>query len=100
MSNYLVEIYNDDGNVIQSETFKKLTQVAKKYNIACDTLYNIVDGKCLKKSRLSIRTKQLMKKIKIITTLNNELNNVSNDENENENDEIIVDNYKEPIMTA
>jgi len=98
MSNYLVEIYNDDGNIIQSETFKKLTQVAKKYNIAYDTLYNIVDGKCLKKSRLSNRTKQLMKKIKITTTLNNELNNVSNDEDEN--DEIIVDNFKEPIMTA
>jgi len=39
-----------------------------------------------------------MKKMKITTKLNNELNNVSNDEDEN--DEIIVDNYKEPIMTA
>ena len=48
MSNYLVEIYNDDGNIIQSETFKKLTKVAKKYKIAYDTLYNICDCRCLK----------------------------------------------------
>ena len=76
MSNYTVEIFNDNGDLIQTENYNKLTDVSKKYSIPYATLYNIVDQRCLTKSRLSNKTKQLMKKIKVSTTLNEALLNV------------------------
>ena len=76
MSNYTVEIFNDNGDLIQTENYNKLTDVSKKYSIPYATLYNIVNLRCLSKSRLSNKTKLLMKKIKVSTTINEALMNV------------------------
>ena len=88
MSNYTVEIFNDNVDLIQVENCNKLTDISKKYNIPYATLYNIVDQRCLTKSRLSNKTKLLMKKMKVSTTVNKALNDIVGvPENE-----IIVDN--------
>ena len=76
MSNYTVEIFNDNGDLIQVENCNKLTDISKKYSIPYATLYNIVNERCLTKSRLSNKTKLLMKKIKVRTTINESLKNV------------------------
>jgi len=76
MSAYTVEIFNDNGDLIQTEQFKKLTDISKQYTIPYATLYNIVDQRALSKSRLSNKTKLLMKKMKVSTTINNTLLNV------------------------
>jgi len=76
MSAYTVEIFNDNGDLIQTEQFKKLTDISKQYTIPYATLYNIVDQRCMSKSRLSNKTKLLMKKMKVSTTINNTLSNV------------------------
>lgn len=76
MSAYTVEIFNDNGDLIQTEQFKKLTDISKQYTIPYATLYNIVDQRCMSKSRLSNKTKLLMKKMKVSTTINNTLLNV------------------------
>jgi len=52
MSAYTVEIFNDSGDLIQTEQFKKLTDISKKYSIPYATLYYIVDQRCQTKSRL------------------------------------------------
>jgi predicted transcriptional regulator len=78
MSAYTVEIFNDSGDLIQTEQFKKLTDISKKYSIPYATLYNIVDQRALSKSRLSNKTKLLMKKMKVSTTINKILNDVNN----------------------
>jgi predicted transcriptional regulator len=78
MSAYTVEIFNDSGDLIQTEQFKKLTDISKKYSIPYATLYNIVDQRCQTKSRLSNKTKLLMKKMKVSTTINKILNDVNN----------------------
>ena len=75
MSAYTVEIFNDNGDLIQTEQYKKLTDISKKYTIPYATLYNIVDQRCLTKSRLSNKTKLLMKKMKVSTTINEALIN-------------------------
>ena len=76
MSAYTVEIFNDNGDLIQTEQFNKLTDISKQYTIPYATLYNIVDQRCMSKSRLSNKTKLLMKKMKVSTTINNTLSNV------------------------
>jgi len=88
MSNYTVEIFNDNGDLIQVENCNKLTDISKKYNIPYATLYNIVNERCLTKSRLSNKTKLLMKKIRVSTTINEALKNVGVP---------IVEEYVEPI---
>jgi len=78
MSAYTVEIFNDNGDLIQTEQYKKMTDISKKYMIPYATLYNIVDQRCLSKSRLSNKTKILMKKMKVCTTINQALSDVNN----------------------
>ena len=72
MSAYTVEIFNDNGDLIQTEQYKKLTDISKKYAIPYATLYNVVDQRC----RLSNKTKLLMKKMKVSTTINEVLKNI------------------------
>ena len=79
MSAYTVEIFNDNGDLIQTEQYKKMTDISKKYMIPYATLYNIVDQRCLSKSRqTSNKTKILMKKMKVCTTINQALSDVNN----------------------
>jgi len=89
MSVYTVEIFNDNGDLIQTEQFKKLTDVSKKYSIPYATLYNVVDQRCLTKSRLSNKTKLLMKKMKVSTTINKSINDVNNNP--------VVEDHIEPL---
>jgi len=89
MSVYTVEIFNDNGDLIQTEQFKKLTDISKKYSIPYATLYNVVDQRCLTKSRLSNKTKLLMKKMKVSTTINKSINDVNNNP--------VVEDHKEPL---
>ena len=89
MSAYTVEIFNDNGDLIQTEQFKKLTDVSKKYSIPYATLYNVVDQRCLTKSRLSNKTKLLMKKMKVSTTINKSINDVNNNP--------VVEDHIEPL---
>jgi predicted transcriptional regulator len=89
MSVYTVEIFNDNGDLIQTEQFKKLTDVSKKYSIPYATLYNVVDQRFLTKSRLSNKTKLLMKKMKVSTTINKSINDVNNNP--------VVEDHIEPL---
>jgi predicted transcriptional regulator len=89
MSVYTVEIFNDNGDLIQTEQFKKLTDISKKYSIPYATLYNVVDQRCLTKSRLSNKTKLLMKKMKVSTTINKSINDVNNNP--------VVEDHIEPL---
>ena len=89
MSAYTVEIFNDSGDLIQTEQFKKLTDISKKYSIPYATLYNVVDQRCLTKSRLSNKTKLLMKKMKVSTTINKSINDVNNNP--------VVEDHIEPL---
>lgn len=89
MSAYTVEIFNDNGDLIQTEQYKKLTDISKKYMIPYATLYNIVDQRCLTKSRLSNKTKMLMKKMKVSTTINEALTNAGVP--------VVPDEYVEPF---
>jgi predicted transcriptional regulator len=93
MSAYTVEIFNDNGDLIQTEQYKKLTDISKKYAIPYATLYNVVDQRCLTKSRLSNKTKLLMKKMKVSTTINEVLKNIGVPEIEIIVDKEIIDNY-------
>jgi hypothetical protein len=93
MSAYTVEIFNDNGDLIQTEQYKKLTDISKKYVIPYATLYNVVDQRCLTKSRLSNKTKLLMKKMKVSTTINEVLKNIGVPEIEIIVDKEIIDNY-------
>jgi predicted transcriptional regulator len=76
MSNYAVKLFNDDGNLISEEKFSKLTDIAKKFDIPYNQLYNILDLKHLNKSRISEKTKKLAKHFKITTSLSGDLNDL------------------------
>jgi hypothetical protein len=76
MSNYICKLFNDDGNLISEEKFSKLTDIAKKYDIPYNQIYNILDLKHLNKSRISEKTKKLAKHFKISTSLCGDLNDL------------------------
>jgi predicted transcriptional regulator len=74
MSNYSVKLFDDDDKLISEQTFSKLTDIAKKYEIPYNQIYNILDCKHLNKSRISEKTRKLAKHFKITTSLCGELN--------------------------
>jgi predicted transcriptional regulator len=74
MSNYKLQLFDNDDKLISEESYHKLTDIVKKYDIPYNQLYNILDLKHLNKSRISEKTKKLAKHFKITTSLSGELN--------------------------
>jgi predicted transcriptional regulator len=74
MSNYTLKLFDDNEKIISEEKFSKLTDIAKKFDIPYNQIYNILDLKHLNKSRISEKTKKLAKHFKITTSLSGELN--------------------------
>jgi predicted transcriptional regulator len=76
MSNYKLQLFDDNDKLISEESYHKLTDIVKKYNIPYNQLYNILDLKHLNKSRISEKTKKLAKHFKITTSLSGDLNDL------------------------
>ena len=79
MSKLVLTLYDDNHNIIKTEYFMKLTEISNKYSIPYASLFAIVDGKHLKKSRLSKKTIELTKRFKVTTQINNKISDAIND---------------------
>jgi hypothetical protein len=79
MSKLVLTLYNENGDVIKTESFMKLTEISKKYDIPYASLFAIVDNKHLLKSRLSKKTIELTKQFKVITQVNKKITDAIND---------------------
>jgi predicted transcriptional regulator len=71
-----LQLFDDNDKLISEESYHKLTDIVKKYNIPYNQLYNILDLKHLNKSRISEKTKKLAKHFKITTSLSGDLNDL------------------------
>nr|WPF46690.1 MAG: hypothetical protein [Lake Baikal virophage 9] len=87
MSKLILTLFNEQGDIIKQETFMKLTEISKKYDIPYASLFSIVDEKYLKKSRLSKKTTELVKRFKVTTQINSKIADAINTAI---NDELIV----------
>ena len=79
MSKLVLTLYDDNQNIIKTEYFMKLTEISNKYSIPYASLFAIVDGKHLKKSRLSKKTIELTKRFKVTTQINIKISDAIND---------------------
>lgn len=79
MSKLVLTLYDDNQNIIKTESFLKLTEISKKYDIPYASLFAIVDDKHLLKSRLSKKTIELTKRFKVTTEINSKISDAIHD---------------------